>query len=372
MTGYGIGGYDPQLFYQVGEQKTSSRNQSLLWARGDTSQIRFNFMDAVWDAVDWSVEPLDSFDELCKQRCVYLRDTHDWLCLWLSAGYDSQTVLYHFAKHRMPLDEIAFMDRSSYYNDPELPFIKQSAESYKKIHNPSVRITACAVDHRYTASVYHDLQDQWIMQPGISLRYTKSTASFLQRFHPTVVRNRSHTAGNRADIYGKEKPRLDLRDDTWYMAATDTVIEDTIGAGVTGFYLDSACPMLYAKQCYMALHWMESLPDISHELVHRIQSLDPMYYQSWNQALGRVPVICNWSKQGANKQHFDQTNHSFDSQYLIQDASQSNSRELMLFQGVKADLQQDTGLSLLNQSLSSKRWRIRSLEKNVDIIKRTN
>ena len=196
----GINDHDPTIYYIVDGQKTQSRNQALLWAGGNLDRVYFYFMDCVWDHADWSHPPTDSFKDLCDQRCRNLRQQYDWLCLWLSSGYDSQTILNSFIRSGVQIDEIAFMNRTTYYQDLEIPFIVESAKNYQKLHNPKLRITPVEIDYEYNINLYQQLGENWILEPGATLRFSNSTASNIQRFNNQVVRSRLSTPGRRADI----------------------------------------------------------------------------------------------------------------------------------------------------------------------------
>jgi len=236
-----VGGFDDRYYYTVGDRKTVSRNQALIWAKGDVRKIHFYCLETTWSTVDWSTEPTQSMHELCLERCRQIRGSYDWICLWLSSGYDSQTVLQSFIDSQVPLDEIAYMDRSDYYNDPELPYILDTIRYYKKYHNPDLKIFNVKIDYNYTKNLYQKL-DEWFLEPGICMRLSKSIAPFVHRFNEDVVSKRTSTLGRRADIYGKEKPTLDLYENKWYMRINDLTYGDSVGADIVGFLPPPTCP----------------------------------------------------------------------------------------------------------------------------------
>jgi hypothetical protein len=314
-----IGGSFREFYYLVdGQQKTLSRYQAILWAGGDLNRISFYFMDHVWDRIDWPTVPSETFEELCIRRCRQLRDQYDWICIWLSAGYDSQTVLHSFIQSGVRVDEIAYMDRE-YYPDVEIPFILEAAKNYQTHHNPKLRITRTKIDHDYTFEFYRHHGENWLFQPGANPRFSKSTAAMIQSFNENVVRNRLSTPGRRADIYGKEKPRVWLENDHWYMRAPDRMIEDNIGDVNVNFYLCSEMPELYVKQCHMAIDWFETITDgpITPDHVQGIQWNDRGHYMEWNLACGRVPVACFYSAHAVTKFAFIRATRSPDSLSMI-------------------------------------------------------
>lgn len=353
-----IGGFDPDYHYIVGDQRTSSKNQALLWAHGDVSRIHFYCLEHVWDEANWQHEPTEPIQELCENRCKQLRQQYDWICLWLSGGYDSQTVLQSFINAGARVDEIAYMDRLDYYQDPEVPYILAAANHYKQHHNPNVKIFQAPIDYKYTKKVYDSLGEEWLLEPGWCHRPSKSIAPFIQRFSDDVVRQRLTTAGRRADIYGKEKPKLDLYDNKWYMSVNDLTVGDSIGADIVEFYTTKDMPELHVKQCYLAIRFFESLPECSHDLVHRVQSNDKEYYQRWNLSLGRKLIHCDVSQHGINKFYFNQTVNSPESQKLVNQFRTEQPSTIGMFISTYNNLLSSINGTNPNSAINSKKWYI--------------
>lgn len=353
-----VGGFDPDYHYIVGDQKTSSKNQALLWVQGDVSRIYFYCLEHVWDLAPWSVEPEETIQQLCEKRCHQLRQQYDWLCLWLSGGYDSQTVLQSFINAGVKIDEIAYMDRLDYYQDPEVPYILAAANYYKQYHNPNLKIFQTPIDYNYTKTLYSGLGEEWLLEPGWCNRPSKSIAPFIQRFNDDVVRRRLTTKGKRADIYGKEKPKLDLYDNKWYMAVTDLTVGDSIGSDIVEFYTTGDLPELHVKQCYLAIKFFESLPECSHNLVHQVQSNKKEYYQRWNLSLGRKLIQCDVSQHGINKFYFNQTVNSPESKKLVEHFKKDRSTIPDMFISAYNNLLSSINNADPNGSILSKKWYI--------------
>jgi hypothetical protein len=356
-----------EFYYIVDNtQKTLSRYEALLWAGGDLKRIQFYFMDHVWDKIDLATVPSETFEELCISRCRQLRDQYDWICIWLSGGYDSQTVLHSFIQAGILIDEIAFMNRV-YYQDAEIPFILESATNYKTYHNPKVRINEVKIDDSYTFDFYRKHGDNWIFQQGVSERFSKSTAAMVQMFHENVVRNRLSTRGRRADIFGKEKPRVHIENGQWFMKAPDRMIEDNIGDVGVNFYLSSDMPVLYLKQCHMAIDWFETLSDdpIDPGWLHSIQCNDRGHYMEWNLACGRVPIACFYAAHGVTKCAFQRNSKSPDSQAMVTHIKKEDKKLWNTWQHPLWEfsdmIQKISGQEKYNidTTISSKKWAIR-------------
>lgn len=359
--------FNPDYHYIVDGQKTNSKNQALLWAGGDIARIHFYNMEHVWDKVDWT-EPTETFEQLCDKRCRQLREQYDHLCLWLSAGYDSQTILASFIRAGIKIDEISFMHRGEYYDDPEIPFVLDTINYYKKHHNPKLRVQLADIGYEYTKNYYLKLKDNWILQPTDgSVRLSKSIASSVQNHHEGILRNRDATSGSRADIYGKEKPKLNLYQGNWYMQSNDAAVRDVMDAPVEQFYITEHLPELHIKQCYMGIRFFESIPDISHELVHQIQSMDRQYYQNWNLALGRIPVASPMSQHGELKTHFSNGPNSFDGSRVLKHFQSTGHTVNRYFQAgidlMKNALPEGTNL---HPTLLGRQWLIRKFDSKIN------
>ena len=60
---------DAICYYQVGNDKTYNKFEAIKWANGDVSKIHFYFLDDVWDSLDLTVEPTESWEQLMRDRC---------------------------------------------------------------------------------------------------------------------------------------------------------------------------------------------------------------------------------------------------------------------------------------------------------------
>jgi len=352
--------HNDQFYYQVDNHNTVSKNEAFMLANGDVSKISFYQQNHIWDNVNLSVEPEQSFSSLCEENCKLYRQHYDHVCLWLSSGYDSQTILKSFIDSGALIDEIAFKDRSEYYSDPEVPFIEQSIRNYQRYYNPRVKINRVKIDLKYHENFYNKYAESiWYLGPGSNLRYTKSTANYILNFHDEFVQSKikQHT---RVDIFGKDKPKLDLRNGKWYVQSNDLVYFDIIGAPVECFYCNKLLPELHIKQIHMSIRFFESLNNLTHELVHQIQNNDVAYYEQWNLAMGRYPINCVQSKDSSIKSNFANNLKSKDAVKLINHL-QKTTKQVSNVEGYRSDFLKDLPDPTidLHQWISGKDWFIR-------------
>ena len=59
-----------------------------------------------YNTYDFSIEPTESWLDLCKNQAQKIRDEYDYLRLWYSGGCDSRTALDSFILNGIHLDEI--------------------------------------------------------------------------------------------------------------------------------------------------------------------------------------------------------------------------------------------------------------------------
>ena len=72
------------------------------------------FNDPNWVGnIDWTFEPSESWDTLCKERAIQLKDEFGEIILAFSGGSDSTLILNTFLKHNIPVDEVVIC-----YGDP--------------------------------------------------------------------------------------------------------------------------------------------------------------------------------------------------------------------------------------------------------------
>ena len=321
------------MYWEVDGKKTNSKGQALLWSNGDLNKIKFYFCDNEWSDEDFLLEPTESFEQLAFARCEYLRNRYNWLCLWLSSGYDSVTVLEYFKLSGNKLDEIICYRRGP-INDNEYTTSLRMAEEYKKDYNPKCKITFLPIGFDHMDNIYNKLKSDWIYQPGLHLRFTKTAPVWQVHHHDDVL----YTLGegiSRGDITGWEKPKVLLENGKWYSWLLDN---NTYDAGCSerliGFFTHKDAFKLYLKQHYMIIKWYESLANLSEDLVHRVQGHNFLYYES-NLACGRIPVGNEYSVHGRGKELFKQQVDSPDSVSYLDHFRGSKSIEYFL-DGIRA------------------------------------
>ena len=94
----------------VNGERTSSQFDAWRAASKLGIMPSFYFYEEQYDKLDWTKEPTESWDEICYERCITLRQKYKKLSLFYSAGRDSHHILKCFYYFNIPLDEIVLLN----------------------------------------------------------------------------------------------------------------------------------------------------------------------------------------------------------------------------------------------------------------------
>jgi hypothetical protein len=293
------------LYYKVNDLITFNKLTAVEHARGDLSKVKFYFADDTHALYDWTKEPQESFEDLMDQRVREIRDQYDYVALWYSGGYDSQTILDSFIRTNTKLDELLMYGRQWYeheYNCEEKIAYKH-AQTFKQRYQPGVKLRVLYYDHDSLFDFYKTQGLDWIYKepghfPTITKQNRANTAHYQKEF-----RDINNQRG-RIDINGIDKSRVNLRDGKWYAQMPDQAINYYFDCNYDLFYISPEATKLYIKQCWLVIKWFESRPECSHEFVHHVQGNfdNGDLYAQWNRAQGRTPVYDLQSAYGLHKQ----------------------------------------------------------------------
>ena len=269
--------WDKRGYYQLYGKKYYSKFQAILDAKnGDHPEFIFN--DKEFSAQNWAIEPLESLLEIYRQRALQLRAKYDHLVLCYSGGSDSTTILHSFLHNNIPLDEIfcygpfdttqglnGVPDNSAEYMYREIdlvamPYLRELSKTY------NFKVT----HHSWANDMLTGYKDaDWIWNE-VNCRLSPSM----------IARNRLHNSRNHlnlvdkgkrvAFIYGVDKPRIILKNGTYYVAFLDLILQQSVGLGGIAtnsdwdcdefFYWTPDMPKLIIKQAHMVKKFFEQNP----------------------------------------------------------------------------------------------------------------
>lgn len=311
-------------WYCVNNERFYNKNQALLKSNGNLTLIKFHFMEFLWDTVDWTIEPTETWQQLCAERAHELRNNYDHLALWYSGGYDSHTILQTFIRNNILLDEIVIMDKNKIFIDTGILHALKTVENIKKTYYPNLIVNVIKSDINDLSKLYKNWGDNWIYEMvGSTTRLSKTN----KHYYTTIYDHSLKTfkkENKRGNIMGHEKCKVYLYDNKWYSFFTDSNLSDFTASNHVDFYYSHK---LYIKQVHNVINWFEGLPDFYPDLVHEIQGRDikmdgnyVKYYADWNQAMGRYPLdlIDTASANGHQKFFYTDDNKSIDGLKILE------------------------------------------------------
>ena len=134
-------------YFSVNNFRTFSRSEALELQHKLGHPVQYHFNDDVYGSIDWSIEPLESIQDLYFQRARQIREKYDYLVLMFSGGADSYNVLMSFVHAGVKLDEIAHLtyykadkDKKSFMNREIFETAYPTALELKK-NNPVFKDT---------------------------------------------------------------------------------------------------------------------------------------------------------------------------------------------------------------------------------------
>lgn len=286
------------IFYAVDGQQTLSKVQALILANGNLSRVTHHYLEDVWDQCNWTIEPSDSIQCMVDQRCQQIRQQHDYVALWFSGGYDSQTILDSFVRQGLVIDELLTYKRNYFLHwsaTAEQNAALSQAHQLKQTVWPNLVIKEIFYTPEILIDYYRQYGDNWIMRPAFQATLSKADRPFLYNHNPAFRKTLNHP--RRADIEGREKPRLLIENGWWHAVWLDvTSSEYQMDSRSLQFFTTADMPELEIKQAWLMINWLESQPFLDQESLsthlHALQSyqLGSRVYEQWNTALGRSAV----------------------------------------------------------------------------------
>ena len=102
-------------FYVCNGQEFSSKIRALLYSNEVNKPVEWMFNDRVFQSYDWTVEPIETLDELYDHRAKQLRSQYDYVILSYSGGADSHNILMSFVRQGLHIDEIITNTSINYF-----------------------------------------------------------------------------------------------------------------------------------------------------------------------------------------------------------------------------------------------------------------
>lgn len=233
--------------------------------------VKFDFHDHLFSAVNSLGEPKQDLLDLYVQRVHQLRNKYDHLVLLYSGGADSHNILKCFEHADVKLDEIvSFVDSSYKSKDSKvsaeiyqvaIPEVKQYQENYPGCIYRLIEVrdvqTKLFRDKSFNFDLYQDLAYQLV---PVSILHNYGL-HYIQEFHDM------NAAGKRVGvIQGIEKPRLECVNGRWSFYFNDWsswfgqkhYFRD-MSTYDEFFYWTPELPEIPIKQAYIAARYFDYL-----------------------------------------------------------------------------------------------------------------
>ena len=87
----------------------ASKIEALAYSKQNNKKLFYHYYDNIWSKYDWTIEPSKSLEYYYKEQAQIIRDTHDYVILCYSGGYDSTNILETFYYNNIKLDKIVIV-----------------------------------------------------------------------------------------------------------------------------------------------------------------------------------------------------------------------------------------------------------------------
>lgn len=275
-------------YYLVGQKQI--QNQFHAWREIIRSNEDFRFVcfEDIYDTVDWTKEPEESWDEICQNKCDLLRQKYSKLSLFYSAGRDSHHILSCFNRFKIPLDQLILIEpplQPSKYHE-FVNYILPMARQYQILW-PQCKIKVIKFD----ANLFdHYFKDDWLDAPSMTL--TQGLFNPVQ--FGWLTEHALKAEPNHGVIVGLEKPRIILEDGKLYSVILDKSVEIFLSHNQNFelFYYSPDYPKVHVKQTWMMLNYiLHNFQQVTSELLHNFcANSASIYYDAFCQSCGRGPA----------------------------------------------------------------------------------
>ena len=281
---------NPKLgFYRVGNETFYSKPQAFLHASATKQGVSWQFNLKEFHCADWDIEPEAGLREIYRLRAQQLRDKYDYIRLEASGGSDSTQAIYSFLLNGIHLDEVIFRYPAQgekgmvgdLYNTSATNTLSEWEFAARPLFNwitnnfPKTKVTF----YDYSNDLLNDSymgDESWIyttrdyFQPGHGVKHTQDGTPEQKKLLESDTKI--------CIVYGVDKPRLAMVDDSWYAYFTDlhaNIPNPMVGKynNITTelFYWTPDLPELVIKQAHLVRQWAEMPQNQVYRYVFRLR-----------------------------------------------------------------------------------------------------
>ena len=285
--------FNPNIYWTVNGKQYSRKTEALKAAtEQDLKTVLFHYYNAEFRAANWIDEPEESFEQLCMQRAIQLRETSKYLRLWYSGGADSHTMLTTFINANLRIDEIVLVRASpidDFESEANRETFQRSMPYIDAVRNLMPYTKISVVDITADQYLAHYKKPDWYLEttnydfsddPGILLGSREAIAQ-----HGGLAMN-----DDIVELTGGDKPRVIRQNGLYYAPIMDSQFSYLYWANVKEFFTTPEFPQLHVKQCHelkriIKQHFPDG-KDIGAE-VYNPQSLELDFQKKWKDCCRR-------------------------------------------------------------------------------------
>ena len=223
------------------------------------SALQWHFNDFEFSSFDWTVEPMETLDELYNARARQLRESYDYIILSYSGGADSHNALMSFLRQGLHVDELLINTFDEALKNvrvdpankaattaPQLEHHLQTIPRLKEIAAMSPKTKITILDMSNHLFNFHDYykDESWVLtrKEGLNpLNVTRFNYIYIDQ-----VRKQFDKTKSIAIVAGVEKPRIAVRsDDVMYTYFNDKSANISSIADNTKEYANATVELFY-------------------------------------------------------------------------------------------------------------------------------
>ena len=296
----------------------------------------FHFYENQFNRVVTATEPEKSLSTLLKERAQELRDSYQYIRLWLSGGSDSMTALQAFVDNNIYIAEIVIhlYDNDDINQDDRFGkrALIDAAIPYLQTHQDQLKNTKINI---YRTDI--NTLERWHLdtnstgEPAHLYGFDSQVLQFRLTTTGAMLIHQTPDAASWCDIIGGTKPRLRLKDNQWYLYVADSsLLSIQVAETTEDFFVSKSVPTLFLKTAHLLKNYLEAL-NLNEEEVKLWNANYEKTSKKYNQVIGRIllpdSAYVKLLGSGSNKFQLDA-----DNQYWTSINGQATARVNKIFQ----------------------------------------
>lgn len=271
-------------YYECDGKIFRSKMQALIYANPENKTVHWRFNDTIFDSCDWTIEPVETLQQLYFRRARELREQYDYIIISFSGGSDSHNVVESFLQQGLHIDEIistwsfdiseSFLDlsknnRLASNNNAEFKLNAVDRLESIRLRSPRTKITC----HDTSKSVLNSLMMKddptWIEDRNDVVNVT-GVINYNMLYH-SELRKTLDKDIKIGFVVGTDKPRLKIKDNNLFLFFQDKAVNmitinenliDYTNTTVELFYWDPSCLDMLKKQAHVMRKILTVYPNL--------------------------------------------------------------------------------------------------------------